>query len=71
MTLKPTKDWYIGLIMGLLLGIIGNLFTEYLMKFFESLNSAPWIWGVSAFTTFLVLAYLIRSFWKQAQKADS
>jgi len=68
---RPTKDWWTGLIMGLMLGIIGNLFTSYLMKYFDALGIEPWIWGVSALFIFAALVFLIWRFWKEAQKAAS
>jgi H+/Cl- antiporter ClcA len=71
MTLKLTKDWYIGLIMGLLLGIFGNLFSAYLMKYFDSLGLQPWMWGVSAALCFVLVLVFIWFMWTQAKKADS
>jgi uncharacterized BrkB/YihY/UPF0761 family membrane protein len=70
MTSKPTKDWYVGLIMGLLLGIFGNLFSSYLVKYYEALGFAPWIWGASAGICLVAVLLFTWYLWKQAQKAD-
>jgi len=51
-----------GLIMGLLLGIIGNLFVSYLIKILDFLGVRSWGWimaTVVSFAGILILVWLM------------
>lgn len=44
---EERKTYYKGLVMGLLLGILGNMFVSNLMKVFEIFNPPHLVWVVS------------------------
>jgi len=51
--------YYKGLIMGLLLGIIENLFVSYLMKVLDFLGTPFWAWALAAGASFIWILYLV------------
>lgn len=59
-----------GLILGLLTGIIGNLFVAYLMKVFDYLNYPLWTWIAATITSFLGIMLLVWHMWKKIEKSS-
>ena len=56
---------YWSLIMGLLLGVLGNLFSSYFMEFLKFLRVPPFIFGISALGAFLGVLIIVAIFYKK------
>ena len=57
--------YYWSLIMGLLLGVLANLFTSYFMEYLKSLGVSPFIFGITALSTFVGFILLIWAFYRK------
>ena len=56
---------YWSLIMGLLLGVLGNLFSSYFMEFLKFLGVPPFIFGISALGALLGVLIIVAIFYKK------
>ena len=60
--LRDTKErrmFFNGLIMGLVLGIVGNMFVSYWMEYLKGFGIPLWGWGLGTATAYLGILYLI------------
>ena len=62
--------YYRSLVMGLILGIFGNLFVSYLMKAFEILNLPSESWIFTAIATLALVSALIWLFYREIKKVS-
>lgn len=60
--------YYKGLVMGLLLGVVGNLFVSYLVKVFDFMNLPLWSWGASTLSASAVILLLVGLITKEIKK---
>jgi uncharacterized membrane protein YeaQ/YmgE (transglycosylase-associated protein family) len=69
-TLEKSQQrmYYRGLIMGLLLGIIGNFMVSYLIKSLEGLDIAPWGWALGYVASFLGVFLLVWLLERESKK---
>lgn len=57
-----------GLILGLILGITGDLFVSELMIIYEALNIPIWIWVVTVVIEFSFILFLVWVMWKESKE---
>jgi hypothetical protein len=60
--LRDTKErrmFFNGLIMGLLLGIIGNILISYWMEYLKALGMPSWGWSLGLISVLVVVSCLI------------
>ena len=62
------RVYYQGLLMGLLLGIVGNMFISYLMKTLEIFNISPEGWILATFCVIVGICALIWWFIEEIKK---
>jgi uncharacterized membrane protein YeaQ/YmgE (transglycosylase-associated protein family) len=62
------KDFWQGLIIGLLTGIVGNMFVSYLMKVYEYLEYPLSTWIISTIASFLGIVLLVWFMWKRSEE---
>jgi len=60
--------YYRSLVMGLLLGIMGNIFVSYLMKTLEIFSIPSEIWVIATFVPLAIIILLIWLFNKEIKK---
>lgn len=64
------SQFYQGIMIGFLLGILGNLFTSYFMEAIKPLVSTP-AWVMSAITLFIMIAVIMTILYRQSKRALS
>jgi protein-S-isoprenylcysteine O-methyltransferase Ste14 len=64
---KQERYFWWGLILGLLTGILGNLFVSYLMKAYDYLDFSFEVWAASAAICFLLILLFVWYMWRQSK----
>lgn len=62
---KEISLFWQGLVMGLLTGIMGDLFVSYLMKVYEFVELPLFVWLGASVVTFSFVIFLIWFMWKK------
>ena len=60
--------YYRGLIMGLILGILGNMLVSYWMEYLKAYNMPSWLWAFGTANVCLAVWYLIRKMEKESRR---
>lgn len=55
---KKRRMFFNGLIMGLLLGVFGNLLVSYWMEYLKALGMPSWGWALGLISVFVVVSFL-------------
>jgi DNA repair exonuclease SbcCD ATPase subunit len=64
---RKKSEWLLfrfGLMMGSLSGVITGLMVAYLMKLYEGIYIASWIWGISTTGLFIIYGIMLYSIWR-------